>query len=200
MVRLRLSGTGDHINQITQVTDELFATLQQLVAPHLVTNQDLTLPEVVAALLLQHGKTIGTAESCTGGYIASQFTAKSGASDYFKGSVVAYNNAVKTSVLGVHENVITLYGAVSEQVVTQMAEGLRSLLKTDYVVAVSGIMGPGGGSAEKPVGIVWMAAASSRQTITQRMQFRFDRQRNIELTCTYSLNLLRQLMVKELTV
>jgi nicotinamide-nucleotide amidase len=197
MVRLRLSATGSNAEEVTATINNHFNQLQTLVAPHLVTNKDATLTEVVAEILLQNSKTIGTAESCTGGYIASQFTAKAGSSAYFKGSVVAYSNEVKNTILDVPQTMLDTHGAVSEEVVKLMAQNALIRLNTDFSIAVSGIMGPGGGSEQKPVGTVWMAAASDREVITQKMLFRFDRQRNIELTSTYSLNLLRQLLLKE---
>jgi nicotinamide-nucleotide amidase len=195
MVRLRLTTSGFDKNAIEKEVEQLFNTLQQLVKKFLVTNQDETLQDVVAKLLRSKNKTVSTAESCTGGYIASLLTAKAGASDYYSGSVVSYSYQAKEDLLQVDAKVLSTLGAVSEEVVIQMANGALKNIKTDYSIAVSGIMGPGGGTDEKPVGTVWVAVGDNEKVITQKYNFRFDRQRNIELTATNALNLLRQFIL-----
>ncbi|HAN39144.1 MAG TPA: competence/damage-inducible protein A [Chitinophagaceae bacterium] len=196
MVRLRLTANGTHERSIKEAIETQFATLQQLVAPYLVVNEDLSLQAVVGNLLLKKGRTMATAESCTGGYIAHLITAQSGASRYYKGSVVSYDNEVKQEVLSVRSDTLALHGAVSEPVVEEMATGILHLLNVDYAIAVSGIMGPDGGTPEKPVGTVWVAVASKKQTLTQKFHFRFDRQRNIDLTAVNALNMLRKLIIE----
>lgn len=191
MVRLRLSASGYEKEKIRQQIDEQFAVLQELVADVLVTNKDESMDQVVANLLLQRGETLGTAESCTGGYIAQLITSASGSSRYFKGSIVSYANQVKTDLLNVPESVLNTVGAVSEETVVQMAKTALQSLKTEYVIATSGIMGPGGGTEEKPTGTVWIAVGNASEIIAKKLQFRFDRRRNIELTATNALNLLR---------
>lgn len=126
------------------------------------------------------GKTIATAESCTGGNIAHQITLIPGSSDYFKGSVVSYANEVKINVLGVNPKDIEAYGAVSQAVVEQMAQGAVRVIGTDYAVATSGVAGPGGGSAEKPVGTVWMAVSDGERTESRCYHFGTERAANIE--------------------
>ncbi len=126
----------------------------------------------VGAKLREQGATLSTAESCTGGMIAHLITAVAGSSEYFNGSVVSYANDVKIKVLGVSSESISRDGAVSERVVKEMAVNVRKLLGTDYSVATSGIAGPGGGSAEKPVGTVWMAVANEKRVVAKC--FRFD--------------------------
>ncbi len=197
MVRLRLSATGFNKEQIENEIGELFNTLQILVKPHLATSKDETMQQVVAGLLLAKNKTLSTAESCTGGYIASLITAAAGASVYYSGSVVSYSYQAKEQLLQVDHNTLETQGAVCEDVVIQMAKGALKNIGTDYTIAVSGIMGPGGGTEEKPVGTVWMAVGSNDKIETKKFQFRFDRQRNIDLTAMNALNLLRTFIIGE---
>jgi nicotinamide-nucleotide amidase len=195
MVRLRLTGIGEEKVLLQTTVDHCFEELKSLVADFLVTDQDDAMQVVISKLLKSRGKTLSTAESCTGGYIAHLLTAEPGASKFFMGSVVSYSNKVKEEVLGVSAQTLETTGAVSEQTVQQMVEGSLSLLKTDYAIAVSGIMGPEGGTPEKPVGLVWVAVGDGTRTVTQQFNFRFDRKRNIELTANNALNLLRKFML-----
>jgi len=195
MVRLRLSAFGYDKALLQQEVAHYFETLKKAVAPYLVTDKDETMETVLARLLKNSGSTLSTAESCTGGYIAHLLTSAPGASSYYKGTVVSYDNSIKTNLLEVSEDILNTEGAVSEATVKQMAQKVRALMQTDYSIAVSGIMGPDGGSLEKPVGLVWMAVANKTQVIAKSFQFRFDRQRNITLTATNALNLLRMLIV-----
>jgi nicotinamide-nucleotide amidase len=195
MVRLRLSTSGFDKTAVERSLDQQFEMLQHIVQGHLVTNEDEPMENVLAKLLLQRKKTMSTAESCTGGYIASLITAQPGASAYYNGSVVSYSYQAKEDLLGVQKNTLETMGAVSEEVVIQMAKGALKNLQTDYTIAVSGIMGPGGGTADKPSGTVWVAVGSTQNIITHQFHFRFDRQRNIELTAMNALNLLRKFIV-----
>jgi len=195
MVRLRLSSTGYDKAAIDKEVDDLFATLQLQVKDFLVTNEDEPMQDVLAKLLLQRKKTVSTAESCTGGYIASLLTAKAGASAYYDGSVVSYSYKAKEDLLGVDKNMLEKLGAVSEEVVIQMANGALQHTGTSYTIAVSGIMGPGGGTDDKPVGTVWVAVGDRNRIITQKFHFRFDRERNITLTAMNALNLLRKFII-----
>jgi competence/damage-inducible protein CinA-like protein len=192
MVRLRLSVTGFDTNAVNREIDQQFNTLQELVSDVLVTNKDEPLEKVVGDLLQLQKKTMATAESCTGGYVAHLITSIPGSSSYYKGSVVSYDNSVKKDLLKVSASTLEEYGAISEETVTEMVKGVLNLLQTDYAVATSGIMGPAGGSESKPVGTVWIAAGNNQELITQRFKFRFDRRRNIEMTAINALNLLRK--------
>src|SRR6185312_1151508 len=125
--------------------------------------------------------TVSTAESCTGGYIAHLITSVAGSSEYYEGSIVSYSCNVKETLLGVHENTLNAFGAVSEETVQEMLRGLLEKLNTDYGIAVSGIMGPGGGTDDKPVGTVWMAVGNKANHQTQKINLRFNRERNIEV-------------------
>jgi nicotinamide-nucleotide amidase len=196
MVRLRLTGTGDTAAAISAEVQSLFDTLKKQLADVLVTDEDEPMEKAVAKLLLGRHKTMSTAESCTGGYIAQLITSHPGSSAYYKGSVVSYANEVKEAVLQVSPHTLASVGAVSEATVREMIQGVLTAISTDYAIAVSGIMGPDGGSPEKPVGMVWVAVGNRDKTIAQQFNFRFDRHRNIELTSTNALNMLRKFILE----
>ncbi len=191
MLRLRLTATGNNSSMIENELEKQFATLQFLVHDVMVVNEDLPLEAVIGRLLKTKNKTLATAESCTGGYIAHLITSVAGSSDYFTGSVVSYDNAIKQNVLHVDTKILQTAGAVSEDTIIQMLKGILNLMKTSYAIAVSGIMGPGGGTAEKPVGTVWIAVGNNEKIETKKFFFRFDREKNIELTAVSALNMLR---------
>ncbi|MEP7142254.1 MAG: CinA family nicotinamide mononucleotide deamidase-related protein [Ferruginibacter sp.] len=197
MVRLRLSGTGFKKEAIEREIQLFFDKLQLLVQPYLVTNEDEAMQQVVGKILIAKNKTVSTAESCTGGYIAHLLTEKAGASAYYSGSVVSYSYQAKEDLLQVDKTTLETKGAVSEEIVLQMAKGALKNIQTDYTIAVSGIMGPDGGMADKPVGTVWVAVGSKYKLIAEKFYFRFDRQRNIELTATYALNMLRKFILAQ---
>jgi nicotinamide-nucleotide amidase len=188
IVRLRLTSTSAETNQEIQ---NQFEILQTLVKDYLVTDEDEGMEQVIGKMLSLRNQTIGTAESCTGGYIAQLISSVPGASTYYEGSMVTYSYAAKEKSLQVKKSTLESQGAVSEEVVIEMAKGLLNQLNTTYAIAVSGIMGPGGGMPEKPVGTVWIAIASERKTTAQKFHFRFNRQKNIQLTAMNALNMLR---------
>ena len=192
MVRLRITGSDVNSERLQQQLNEQFATLKAYVKEWLVVDEDLPLAKVVGNLLKEKGATVSTAESCTGGYIAHLITSFAGSSDYFKGSVVSYANEAKENVLHVKHDTLITDGAVSEATVKQMVEGVMAAMDTDYAVASSGIMGPGGGSPDKPVGTVWIAAGDRNNIMAEKFHFRFDRERNIEMAAIYALNMLRK--------
>jgi len=195
LLRLRLTATGDDKNETETELNKQFDQLKKLVSEYLVVGEDIQLEAHIGKLLQQKNKTLATAESCTGGYIAHLITSVAGSSKYFLGSIVSYANEVKENILSVDENTISQHGAVSEETVKQMAQGILQKIKSDYAIAVSGIMGPDGGTAEKPVGTVWIAVGDHQKIETKKMHFRFDRRRNIELTAMNALNLLRMFIV-----
>lgn len=194
MVRLRLTIIAPDKKEVEKEIDHYFTELQDLVKDHLVTNRDESMEQVLARLLTERGEKLAIAESCTGGYIAHLLTSIPGASAYLAGGFVSYANEAKETMLGLTSELLIEKGAVSEEVVRRMAEAAKERLGTDYAIAVSGIMGPEGGSPEKPVGTVWMAATGNGKTIARKLFFRFDRQRNIQLTAISALNMLRQLI------
>lgn len=198
MVRLRLTGRSDDKATVEKEVTERFEELKSLVQEWKVADEDITIQEAVIKLLKEKGKTVATAESCTGGNIAQLITSVKGASAVYNGSVVSYANSVKEDVLGVTSETLQQWGAVSEQTVTQMATAACTLMKTDYAIATSGIMGPDGGSAEKPVGTIWVAVASKEGNVkAQKFFFRFDRARNIELTTHTAFNMLRRFVIDD---
>lgn len=195
MVKLRLTSQGDDAAMVEQEIAPYFQQLQMLVKDYLVSNEDEGLEIVIGKLLKARGKTMGTAESCTGGYIAHLITSIPGSSAYFLGAVVSYANAVKENVLHVKKETLQTAGAVSEETVREMVQGTLDVLQTDYALAVSGIMGPDGGTEAKPVGTVWVAAGSREKTVTVQLHLRFDRQRNISMTASRALDFLRRFIL-----
>lgn len=174
IIRLRLSTYGEASNEDIE---RQLAALKPLIADYLIATEDLPLETILGNLLKERQLTISTAESCTGGRLAAALNVQSGSSAYYMGSVVAYDNRIKEQVLGVQHDTLVEHGAVSEQTVRQMAEGVRNLMRTDYAIATSGIAGPTGGTAEKPVGTVWIAWAMPEGTIAKCFHFGVARER-----------------------
>jgi nicotinamide-nucleotide amidase len=199
MLRLRLTVKGSKENEtalqqeIQWFKNKLAAQLNNII----IADKDTTLSNIIAALLIEYNLTMATAESCTGGYIAHQITANAGSSTYFNGSVIAYQNSIKENVLKVPANVLETEGAVSEPTVIQMAKEVLAITRSKVSIAVSGIMGPGGGTHEKPVGTVWIAVANNSKVETQLLQLRFDRIKNIEITCMSAMLLLRKFIIAQ---
>jgi nicotinamide-nucleotide amidase len=196
MVRLRLSGWGNDVTSLTEEIVTFFSLLKERVKDYLIIDEDIPLERAIGKLLVAQKATVATAESCTGGYIAHLLTSHAGASAFFKGSVICYDNEIKKQLLGVTEACLQQFGAVSSPTVEQMATAVRELLQVDYALAVSGIMGPDGGSPEKPLGLVWVAIAGPKGVKTQELRFRFTRKRNIELTAAHTLRLLHAAIVE----
>ncbi len=195
MVKLRLSTVGEKKEDIENELVPYFEKMMEIVKEYLVWDKDEGLEAVIGKILLEKGKTMGTAESCTGGYIAHLITTIPGASAYYSGSVVSYSYEAKENILGVKKDTLEKTGAVSKETVIEMAKGAIRTLQVDYVIAVSGIMGPDGGTEDKPVGTVWMAAANKEKVETLKLNLRFDRQRNISTTTANALNFLRKFIL-----
>jgi len=195
MVRLRLTAIGENKIHVYNELNIQFNTLKKQVHDVMIADEDLSIQEIVGKLLIDKKATVASAESCTGGYIAHLITSIAGSSAYYKGSVISYANEIKQNVLNVTQHSLDTVGAVSEQVVTEMAKGVLQTMHTDYAIATSGVMGPTGGTAEKPVGFVWIAVGNQHKIVSKSFQFRFDRLKNIELTAMHALNLLRAFMV-----
>lgn len=174
IIRLRLSSYGEATAEELQSHID---TLLPLISDYLLATEDISLEALAGRLLKQHAMTIATAESCTGGRLAAALNAQSGSSAYYMGSVVAYDNRIKEQVLGVKHDTLEKYGAVSEQTVREMAEGVRILMNTDYAIATSGIAGPTGGTKDKPVGTVWIAWATPTGTEARCFHFGVARER-----------------------
>lgn len=195
MVKLRLTARGNNKDEVEKELLPYFEKLQELVKDFLVVNEDVGLEIVIGRILKAKGKTMATAESCTGGYIAHLITSNAGSSAYFNGSVVSYANSVKENVLGVKHETLETAGAVSEETVRQMVAGAIAKLGVDFALATSGIMGPDGGTEEKPVGTVWIAVGNKDKTETLKLNLRFDRQRNIGMTAANALNFFRKFIL-----
>ena len=190
-VRLRLRAIDSDRDKLQKEIDEEIEKLKAIIPELIYGYDDDRMEEIIGVMLREKGETLATAESCTGGYIAHKITEIPGSSDYFLGSVVAYSNEIKRDVLGVSEKDLDDYGAVSEPVIRQMAEGVRRKFGADYALATSGIAGPGGGTPEKPVGTIWIALATPHKTIAKRYQFGEHRIRNINFSFQTAVNMLR---------
>ena len=196
-VRLRFSVYGITAEEAEVMVEKEIAALRTLLGDVIWSEEDDRFETYIGRMLTESGKTISCAESCTGGLISELFTSVPGSSGYFLGSVTSYANSVKTGILGVCEETIAKYGAVSSECVKEMAEGIRRITGSDFSVATSGIAGPGGGSTEKPVGLVWIAVSSENGTETFSHTYKNDRRRNIERFAASALNHLRIKIEKE---
>ena len=196
-VRLRFSLYGIAAEEAEVMVEKEIAALRTLLGDVIWSEEDDRFETYIGRMLTESGKTISCAESCTGGLISELFTSVPGSSGYFLGSVTSYANSVKTGILGVCEETIAKYGAVSSECVKEMAEGIRRITGSDFSVATSGIAGPGGGSPEKPVGLVWIAVSSENGTETFSHTYKNDRRRNIERFAASALNHLRIKIEKE---
>ncbi|MCJ0743372.1 competence/damage-inducible protein A [Pedobacter montanisoli] len=197
-VRLRLSAYGYQKEALEKEVEHFANLIVERVKPYVVATEDITLEKAILNLMEQHGLTLSTAESCTGGYIAHLITQHPGSSAVYAGGGVTYSNALKQSVLGVNEQTLANYGAVSEQTVSEMAGGAVKHFNTDYAIAVSGIAGPDGGTPDKPVGTVWIAVANKNQVKAKHYLFSNKRQQNIERAATAALTLLFMFLKQEL--
>ncbi len=204
-VRLRLSGRWpeatippDAADRLKTEVEAYAEKLRQLLPDVIYGAEDDTLEQVVGRLLCEQGRTLGCAESCTGGYVSHLITTVPGSSEYFTGSIISYSNEMKQSLLGVRTETLRQFGAVSEQTVLEMARGALEVLKVDIALSVSGIAGPGGGTPEKPVGTVWMAVADRERSVAQKHVFARDRLKNIQLAAVFGLNMVRKFLLNAL--
>jgi nicotinamide-nucleotide amidase len=196
MVRLRLSASGNDETVLRKTVEEKVEELNKLIPQHIYGYEKDTLEQLVGRLLKEKKQTLSLAESCSGGLIAHLVTSVPGSSAYFMGGVVSYSYESKTNMLGVTKETLEKFGAVSEEVVTQMAGGAIKEFKTDWAVSASGIAGPEGGMEGKPVGTVWIAVAGPNGVKAKKFQFGGDRERNIAVTAITALNMLRKEMLK----
>lgn len=196
VIRLRLTARGDEESYLQKIIDDEFFKLRTILGSHLFCGSDTTLAGALGSILTERGETLATAESCTGGNIAHEITRVAGSSVYFKGSVVAYSNEVKTRVLNVSSETLSGFGAVSRETVLQMVSVVQRLLSSDCAIATSGIAGPGGGSVEKPVGTVWIAVRYGERSEAECFCFEGDREQVIARATQSALLMLIQLMTK----
>lgn len=197
-VRLRLSAkgtSGESPERLERVLDLKQAELEVLIPDIVFGYGRDSLESVLGQILKKQGKTIATAESCTGGHLAHSITSIPGCSSYFMGSVIAYDNKVKMELLGVEEQSLKEHGAVSKATVEAMVVGACKLLGTDFAIATSGIAGPGGGTPEKPVGTIWIAVGNAAKRETLRLEIGKDRMTNIQYTTSRALNMMRNFLL-----
>ncbi|MCY7359499.1 MAG: competence/damage-inducible protein A [Rudanella sp.] len=195
-IRLRLTATGIDEATLDRELAEQVATVMPLIEHNVFGFDTDELETVVGKLLLERGLTFGTAESCTGGYVAAQMTKNPGSSACFQGGIVSHANSVKINLLGVDPAILNQFGAVSEQTVRQMAEGCLRTLGVGVALATSGIAGPDGGTPDKPVGTVWIACATANGTVAKLLKLGQYREQNIQLTTAYGLNMVREELLK----
>ena len=197
MVRLRLSSSGPDAAKLNLETLSYSKKILDLISEFVVIESDIVLEKVILDLMESKGLTLSTAESCTGGYISHLITQHPGSSKVFVGGAVSYSNQVKKIMLGVLDQTLSDFGAVSEETVKEMAIGAKSEYRSDYSISVSGIAGPDGGSTEKPVGTVWIAVAGKTKTISKKFNFGNKRIQNIERASISALTLLFKLLKEE---
>lgn len=194
LIRLRLTGRGQNRSEIETCINNESSKLKSILGEDILDEEDTPIETLIGQLLKKKNLTLSTAESCTGGNIAARITSVAGSSAYFKGSVVAYANEVKMGILGVSAKTLEEKGAVSEETVIEMVRGAMKALNTDCAVATSGIAGPGGGSKEKPVGTIWIAAAYKDEICTMKQESNRGREMNVERASNNALLLLRKLI------
>ena len=194
-VRLRMTGIGDDENELNTLLDKKVEELKPLISEFIYGFEKEKLEEVIGRMLIEKGKTIATAESCTGGFLAHKITSVPGSSQYFEGSIISYSNEMKMNQLNVKSSTLKKHGAVSEETVKEMVQGTLELLKTDIAIAISGIAGPDGGTPEKPVGTIWIAIGDKNNTKTYQLNLWKDRMKNIEYTSTVALNVIRKFLL-----
>jgi nicotinamide-nucleotide amidase len=196
LVRLRLSAFGPDRIKLEADVNHQVELLERIIPDAIFGYGDVTLAEVVGRLLIGNNAMVGVAESCTGGFISHLITSISGSSAWFKGAVVAYSNEIKEKLLGVDPQVLIEFGAVSEPVIRQMAEGVRKVMDCEYGIATSGVAGPTGGTPEKPVGMVWIAISGPEGTVAKLYNFSNNRERNIIRSALSALDMLRLILKK----
>lgn len=201
-VKLRLSSYGNNPDEMKRAVDGEIEKLGNLIGDYIYGyetygEETVTLELVVSELLRGRKQTLALAESCTGGYISSLFTGIPGASEIFKGAVIPYTNLSKHQLLQVDQQLFTTVGAVSKEVVEQLAAHVLKKFDSDYAIAVSGIAGPSGATPEKPVGTIWIAVANREEVLAQKFQFGGNRQRNIVMTASSAINMLRKFILRK---
>ncbi len=197
IVRLRLSISGNDYERNRTEVEGLIEDLGRILPYEIYAYEDKSIEACIGDLLTEKGKTVSTAESCTGGNISARLTKIAGSSRYFKGSVIAYSNDIKQNILNVNKSDLEQDGAVSKSVVKQMAMSVRRKMGTDYGIATSGIAGPDGGTPDKPVGTTWIAVATKKQIFANCFQLGNHRERNTERATIFALNMLRLAMLVE---
>lgn len=195
VIKLRITGKGKNRKYIEEQIENKVNALKNIIPDYICGFDEDKLEDLLGKLLKEKKATVSVAESCTGGNIGRLITSVPGCSDYFKGGIIAYSNEIKENILNVNKRNIEIYGAVSKQVVEEMAKGILELFTTDFSIATSGIAGPTGGSKEKPVGTTWIAVAGKDKVITQKFVFGDQRDRNIQRASLTAINMLQKLIL-----
>jgi nicotinamide-nucleotide amidase len=193
-VRLRLSGYGEDETVLRKEVNEFAGKIVERVANVVAAEEDIPIEKVILDFMTKRGLTLSVAESCTGGYISHLLTQHPGSSKVFFGGAISYSYELKESILGVKNETLTQFGAVSKETVTEMVEGALLNFKSDYALAVTGIAGPDGGTPDKPVGTVWIAVATINKTVAKKLTFGNKRRQNIERSAISALNMLNTLL------
>jgi nicotinamide-nucleotide amidase len=193
-VRLRLSGYGEDEAVLIKEVNEFAGKIVNRVANVVAAEEDIPIEKVILNFMTERGLTLSVAESCTGGYISHLLTQHPGSSKVFFGGAISYSYELKESILGVKNETLTQFGAVSRETVTEMVEGALLNFKSDYALAVTGIAGPDGGTPDKPVGTVWIAVATANKTVAKKLTFGNKRKQNIERSAISALNMLNTLL------
>lgn len=193
-VRLRLSAFGDDVDSLQKEVDAFATKIIERIGRVFVVDQDIPLEKAIMNKMGNLGLTVSVAESCTGGYISHLFTQHAGSSKVFLGGGIVYSYDLKEHILGVKHETLEQFGAVSEQTVKEMIEGALLNFKSDFAIAVTGIAGPDGGTADKPVGTVWIAAAGKGKLLIKKYTFGNKRQQNIERSAVMALSMLNTLL------
>lgn len=191
LVKLRLTATDGSDEVILAQLDSAASQIRKITDEYFVCDEDIKIETLIGRLLSEKKKTLATAESCTGGYIAHLLTANPKSSNYFTGSVVCYDKRIKSEVLGVDKQLIEEEGTVNEAVAVQLARGVLTTLGSDYAIGITGLMGPDAGDEDKPVGTTWIAVGDKNTIVAKEFFFRFNRRKNIQNAATQALNMLR---------
>jgi len=194
-VRLRLTGVLEDKEQLESEITYWKQKVEDRLGDLIYGYNGDSMASVIQKLAIDQNKSVGTAESCTGGAVAHQITTEPGCSAYFKGSIIAYSNEVKIQLLGVNKETINSQGAVSQETVEQMVKGACKVLECDIAVATSGIAGPSGGTADKPVGTIWLAVGDKERQLSQKLQLGKNRALNIKYSSMIALNLIRRFLM-----
>lgn len=194
MVRLRLSAFGDDESVLQPKVDGFANRIIERIGNVFVVDQDIAIEKAILDKMAAKGLTLSVAESCTGGYLSHLFTQHAGSSAVFLGGGITYSNQLKESILGVKHETLDQFGAVSEETVTEMVEGALKNFKSDFAVAITGIAGPDGGTADKPVGTVWVAVAGGQKLLIKKFTFGNKRRQNIERSAVMALSMLNTLL------
>lgn len=198
LVKLRLSGIFSNKHELEEIIEQELVKLRIILGASIIAEEDSPVEVVIGRLLKENNLHLATAESCTGGNIAHLITSVAGSSAYFNGSVVAYSNEVKQEILGVLPETLLTFGAVSRQVVEQMALGILTRLKADIAVSVSGTAGPDGGTAEKPVGMVWICVCTKDKTLSRKFQYGSFRERNISMATLSAFAMIKEIIENQI--